>query len=49
MRVPSQTMWTLAAERLIGALRAEAVPHRTELDVELVVRQSTARVPRRPR
>jgi LacI family transcriptional regulator len=47
MRVPSEAMWTLAAERLIGALRQEPVPRQTELEVDLVVRQSTARVPRR--
>lgn len=45
MRVPSETMWTLAAERLIGALRGENVPRRTELEVELIVRESTARAP----
>jgi LacI family transcriptional regulator len=47
MRVPSEAMWTMAAERLIGALAQQPVPQRTELDVDLVVRQSTAPVPRR--
>lgn len=47
IRVPAEAMWTLAAERLIGVLRGEAVPRRTELAVELVVRASTARAPRR--
>jgi LacI family transcriptional regulator len=47
IRVPAEAMWTLAAERLIGVLRAEAVPRRTELEVELVVRESAARAPRR--
>ncbi len=46
MRVPSELMWTLAAERLIGALRGESVPRRTELEVELIVRESTAPAPR---
>ncbi len=47
VRVPSQAMWSLAAERLIGALRGETVPARTELEVDLVVRQSTAPAPQR--
>lgn len=47
MRVPSEAMWTLAAERLIGALRGEAVPARTEVEVDLVLRASSARAPRR--
>jgi LacI family transcriptional regulator len=49
VRVPVQTMWRLAAERLIAALRGELPPQCTELDVELVVRESTARVPRAAR
>lgn len=47
MRVPSEAMWSLAAQRLIAALRGEAVPQRTELEVDLVVRASTARAPGR--
>ena len=43
MRVPAEAMWRLAAERLIAALRGEPVPACTELAVELVVRESTAR------
>lgn len=46
MRVPAETMWRLAAERLVAALRGESPPRRTVVEVELVVRESTAPVPR---
>lgn len=49
MRVPAEAMWRLAAERLLAALRGEAVPLRAELDVELVVRESSGRPPGRRR
>jgi LacI family transcriptional regulator len=47
VRVPAEAMWRTAADRLIAALRGEAVPHATEIDVALVVRESTGPVPRR--
>lgn len=45
IHVPTQAMWTTAAERLLSALQSEAVPHSTEIEVALVVRQSTGPVP----
>ena len=47
VHVPAQEMWRTAADRLIAALRGEAVPHATEIEVSLVVRESTTAVPRR--
>ncbi|MBL8341479.1 MAG: LacI family DNA-binding transcriptional regulator [Rubrivivax sp.] len=45
MHVPTETMWTLAAEHLLARLEgAEAGPVQRELQVELVVRESTAPV-----
>lgn len=49
VRVPAEEMWRTAAERLIAALRGEAVPRTTEIEVSLVVRESTAAAPRRTR
>ena len=46
MHVPTETMWTLAAEYLLARLEGtleEPVQH--EIGVELVVRESTARAP----
>ena len=49
VRVPAEEMWRTAADRLIAALRGEAVQRATEIDVALVVRESTAAAPRRRR
>ncbi len=45
VRVPTESMWSTAADRLIGSLRGEEVPRRTEIEVSLVVRQSTGPAP----
>lgn len=42
VRVPAESMWKLAAERVIDALRGVEVPRSTEIEVALVVRGSTA-------
>ncbi|KQW40302.1 LacI family DNA-binding transcriptional regulator [Rhizobacter sp. Root404] len=47
VRVPAEEMWRTAGDRLLAALRGEAVPRRTEVEVALVVRGSTAAAPRR--
>jgi len=49
VRVPAEEMWRAAADRLIAALRGEAVQRATEIEVALVVRESTAAAPRRRR
>ena len=49
VRVPAEEMWRTAADRLIAALRGEAVQRATEIEVALVVRESTAAAPRRRR
>lgn len=41
VRVPTETMWSLAAERLLAVLRNEPVTEHTEVDVALVVRESS--------
>lgn len=47
LHVPTERMWTLAAEYLLGRLDGSvAEPVQQELQVELVVRESTARVAR---
>ncbi|MEO7336221.1 MAG: LacI family DNA-binding transcriptional regulator [Caldimonas sp.] len=45
VRVPAEEMWSLAADRLLSSLRGEVLPRRTEVDVSLVVRASTAPPP----
>jgi len=40
VRVPTEHMWSLAAERLLASLRNENVQSQTEVDIALVVRQS---------
>lgn len=40
VRVPTESMWSTAAERLLAALRNEPVTAHTEVEVALVVRQS---------
>ena len=47
VRVPAEAMWRTAADRLIAALRGEPVQRATEIEVALVVRQSTGSVARR--
>lgn len=47
VRVPADEMWRTAAERLIGALRGQPVPRSTEIEVSLVVRDSTGPAPKR--
>jgi LacI family transcriptional regulator len=41
VRVPTELMWFTAVDRLIGALRGEDVQRRTEIAVELIIREST--------
>ena len=45
VQVPAEAMWRRAAERVISALRGEAAPVETEIEVALVVRGSTALAP----
>jgi len=48
VHVPTEAMWTLAANYLLGAMeQATTEPVQREIEVELVVRASTARVPAR--
>ncbi|KAB7622818.1 LacI family DNA-binding transcriptional regulator [Verminephrobacter eiseniae] len=44
VRIPTQTMWSSAADRIVAAMGGQAFPRSTEIDVALVVRQSTAPV-----
>ena len=46
VRVQAEEMWSAAADRLLSALRAEQAPCATEIDVSLVVRESTGPAPR---
>jgi LacI family transcriptional regulator len=46
LHVPTQQMWHAVADRLIAALEQRPVPAATEVEVELVVRESTGPVPR---
>lgn len=46
VRVPTEQMWRIAADRLIATLQGQTVPRRTEVEVSLVVRDSTGPVPR---
>lgn len=45
VRVPTESMWTTAADRLVAAMRGEAFARSTEVDVALVVRQSSGPAP----
>lgn len=49
VRVPAEDMWCTAADRLLAALRGEAVPASTEIEVSLVVRESSGPAPKRRR
>ena len=46
MHVPTQALWHLVAERIIAALELSPVQTATEVEVELVVRESTGVCPR---
>jgi LacI family transcriptional regulator len=46
LHVPTEAMWCTAADRLIAALEQRTVPKATEVEVALVVRESTGPVPR---
>jgi len=46
VRVPAEEMWRIAAERLIAMLRGDQVARETEIEVALVVRESTGPAPR---
>lgn len=45
VRVPTEVMWSTAADRLVAAISGEPVQRSTKIDVELVVRQSTGPAP----
>lgn len=45
VQVPTEAMWSTAADRLIAAIRGEPVQRSTKIDVGLVVRQSSGPVP----
>ncbi|MDE2501976.1 MAG: substrate-binding domain-containing protein, partial [Burkholderiales bacterium] len=50
LRVPTQSLWHLVADRLIAGLAGlagEAMPAATAVEVELCVRDSTGPAPRR--
>ena len=47
LHVPSESMWATVADRLIAALEQKPVPLATEVDVELLVRESTGPAPRK--
>ena len=47
LHVPTQHLWQLVAERVIAALSQAPVPAATEVEVELVVRESSGPAPRR--
>ena len=46
VQVPTEAMWSTAADRLVAAIRGEPLQRSTKIDVALVVRQSTG--PARP-
>ncbi len=46
LHVPSETLWRTVAERVIAALEQRPVQAATELQVELVVRESSGAAPR---
>ena len=45
VRVPTEAMWSTAADRLVAAIRGEPIQRSTQIDVALVVRQSTGPAP----
>ena len=46
VRVPSDEMWRCAAERVLAALAGETPPRETEMQVALVVRESSGPPPK---
>lgn len=46
IRLPAEQMWQLAADRLIASLKGEAVPLRSEVEVALVLRESSGPAPK---
>jgi len=48
VRVPADEMWRCAADRVLAALNGEEFPRETEIDVALVVRESSGPPPRAP-
>ena len=46
VRVPAEEMWRTAAERLLAALAGDSLPRETEIQVALVVRESSGPPPR---
>src|SRR5690606_30587158 len=47
VHVPTEKMWSIAADRLVASMRGEAVQRSTEIDVSLAVRQSTGPAPKK--
>ncbi|MDQ2735240.1 MAG: substrate-binding domain-containing protein, partial [Pseudomonadota bacterium] len=47
LHVPTESMWATVADRLIAALEQKPLPLATEVDVELLVRESTGPAPRK--
>ncbi len=47
VQVPAEAMWRTAADRLIAALKGEPLPRGVEVEVGLIVRDSTGPAPRR--
>ncbi|HZV93098.1 MAG TPA: LacI family DNA-binding transcriptional regulator [Caldimonas sp.] len=47
LHVPTESMWATVADRLIAALGQKPVPPATEVEVELLVRESTGPAPRK--
>jgi LacI family transcriptional regulator len=45
VRVPSDEMWRLAVERVLAALRGETPPRATQIQVSLVLRESSGPPP----
>ena len=45
VQVPTESMWSTAADRLVAAIRGEPLQRSTKIDVALVVRQSTGPAP----
>ena len=47
VRVPAEAMWRCAAERVLAALQGSELPRETEIEVALVVRESSGPPPKR--
>lgn len=46
LHVPTQQLWHTAADRIIAALEQQPVQAATEVEVELVVRESSGAAPK---